>query len=108
MPAAEFVLIYSTFPDRDSAISVCELLVKSRLAACANISAPMISVYAWQDELTRAEEIAVLIKTRASLADAAIDAARQVHPYTTPCFLTLAVEGGNAQYLDWLRQQTQP
>ncbi len=108
MTASEFVLIYATFPDRDSALKVCKDLVSSRLAACANISAPMTSVYAWQDGLTCDEEVAVLIKTRASLADTAITAARAAHPYSTPCFLILGVDGGDIDYLAWLRAQTEP
>ena len=108
MPASEFVLVYSTFPDRGSALKVCEHLVSSRLAACANISAPMTSVYEWDGKLCCDEEVAVLIKTRKSLADAAIAAARAAHPYTTPCFLTLAVQGGDPDYLAWLRAQTAP
>ena len=68
----------------------------------------MTSVYAWQGKLSCDEEVAVLIKTRASLAAAAISAARAAHPYTTPCFLTLAISGGDHDYLAWLRAQTGP
>ena len=107
MPASEFVLIYSTFPDRDSALRVCDSLVRAHLAACANISAPQTSVYLWEGKLNCDEEVAVLIKTRASLAAAAITAARASHPYTTPCFLTLPVIGGDGDYLAWLRAQTE-
>jgi periplasmic divalent cation tolerance protein len=108
MSVAEFVLIYSTFPDRDSALKVCESLVRAQLAACANILAPQTSVYVWDGKLSCDEEVAVLIKTRASLADAAITAARASHPYATPCFLTLPVIGGDRDYLEWLRAQTAP
>jgi periplasmic divalent cation tolerance protein len=108
MPVAEFALVYSTFPDRDSALKVGESLVRAHLAACANILAPQTSVYVWDGQLTCAEEVAVLIKTRASLADAVITAARAAHPYTTPCFLILPVMGGDRDYLAWLRAQTEP
>lgn len=106
MPDHEFVFIYSTFPDQDSAHAVAEMLVREKLAACVNIHAPMISVYEWQGKMQCESEVAAFIKTRASLADDAIAAARPLHPYSVPCFLVLPVLGGNKDYLDWARAQT--
>ena len=106
MPDSEFVIVYSTFPDADAAARMAETLVREKLAACVNIHAPMISVYEWQGKLETEREVAVFIKTRASLADDAIAAARKLHPYTVPCFLKLPVAGGNDDYLAWLRAQT--
>jgi periplasmic divalent cation tolerance protein len=48
----------------------------------------------------------MIIKTRAVLADAAIAAAKGRHPYTTPAFVILPVEGGSADYLDWIVAST--
>ena len=106
MADSEFVIVYSTFPDADSARSVAEALVRARLAACVNIHAPMISVFEWQDELETENEVAVFIKTRSALAGEAIAAARKLHPYSVPCFLMLPVSGGNDDYLEWLRTHT--
>ena len=41
MTASEFVFVYSTFPDNDSAQRVAHALVSNRLAACVNIHGPM-------------------------------------------------------------------
>jgi len=106
MSETEFIFVYSTFPDADSARRVAEELVKARLAACVNIHGPMTSVYEWQGKLETGPEFAAFIKTRASLADTVIAAARPLHPYTVPCFLILPIMGGNADYLGWARGQT--
>jgi len=45
---SEFVFLYSTFPDQESALKVAQTLVSRKLAACVNLSAPMTSVYEWQ------------------------------------------------------------
>ena len=103
---SEFVFIYSTFPDAISAAAVAEALVRAKLAACVNLSAPITSVYEWQDTLETSTEIAALIKPRGALADLVIAAARPLHPYSLPCFVVLPVEGGSADYLDWVRVQT--
>ncbi len=108
MSDSEFVFLYSTFPDEASAKRVAEALVTAKLAACVNISAPMTSVYEWQGKLETGPEVAAFIKTRRSLVEEAVAAARKLHPYTLPCFLILPIEGGNADYLAWAREQTLP
>ena len=102
---SEFVFVYSTFPDDASARRVAEALITAKLAACVNIHA-ITSIYEWQGKPKISPEIAALIKTRRDLTDAAIAVARPLHPYTTPCFLILPIEGGNADYLAWARAQT--
>jgi len=106
MSESEFVFVYSTFPDAESAARVAEALVRAKLAACVNIHGPMTSVYEWQGKLETGPEFAAFIKTRRALADAAIEAARPLHPYTVPCFLILPIAGGNDDYLAWARTQT--
>ena len=103
---SEFVFVYSTFPDEAAARRVAEALVTGRLAACVNISAPMTSVYEWQDKLEAASEVAAFIKTRRALVERVIAAARPLHPYSVPCFLVLPIDGGNREYLAWARTQT--
>ena len=103
----EFVFLYSTFPDKDSALRVADALVGAKLAACVNIHGPMTSVYEWEGKREASEEFAAFIKTRRELAERAIGTARPLHPYTVPCFLILPIEGGNEDYLAWARERTQ-
>lgn len=103
---SEFVFVYSTFPDEISAKRVAQTLVNAKLAACVNISAPMTSVYEWAGTLETGPEVAAFIKTRRTLVDQVIAAARPLHPYSVPCFLVLPIEGGSEDYLAWARAQT--
>jgi len=103
----EFCFVYSTFPDTESALAVGRALVDRKLAACVNIYPPMTSVYVWQGKHEETQEVAAFIKTRRSLVESAVAAARAQHPYTTPCFLVLPIAGGNDDYLAWARSQTE-
>jgi periplasmic divalent cation tolerance protein len=103
----EFCFIYSTYPDSESAQVAARALLSHKLAACVNVYPPMTSFYHWQGKQTEEPEIAVFIKTRRNLVEKAIAALRPLHPYSTPCFLILPVEGGNSDYLAWAREQTQ-
>ncbi len=104
---SEFCFLYSTFPDAAAAERLARVLIAEKLAACVNVYPPMQSFYVWQGKPEAESEVAMFIKTRRSLVDAVIAAARPLHPYATPCFLVLPVEGGNQDYLSWAREQTE-
>jgi periplasmic divalent cation tolerance protein len=105
MSESEFVFVYSTVPDAETAVRAGEEIVAAGLAACVNIHGPMTSIYPWEGKIENAKEFAVFVKTRRALVQDAIAAMRKNHPYTIPCFLILPIEGGNADYLDWARAQ---
>lgn len=100
------VLIYSTFPSPEAAETAGTKLVNQGLAACINIIPGMTSIYIWEGQLQRDSEAVMVIKTRKSLADAAIAEARRHHPYDNPAFVVLPVEGGSADFLRWITEQT--
>lgn len=106
MNDGEFVFVYSTFPDRESAEAVGRAVVTAKLAACVNIFPPMTSIYEWEGKVSAGCEHAMFIKTRRTLAELAIGAARPLHPYSVPCFLVLPIASGNEDYLSWARAQT--
>jgi periplasmic divalent cation tolerance protein len=107
MSGDTLVFVYTTVADQATAAKIARALVERDLAACCNIVGPMMSVYKWAGEMTSDPEIALWIKTRAGLAEAAIEAARALHPYETPCFLTLPIAGADAPYLAWALEQTE-
>ena len=64
------VLVYTTWPSIVEAERAGRAIVERRLAACVNILPGMVSHYWWQGKIERAEEVVMLVKTRAGLADA--------------------------------------
>ena len=106
MSESEFVFVYSTFPDAESAQRVAEALVHEQLAACVNIHGPVTSIYEWKGKLESGPEFAAFIKTRRALVDRIMAVAGPMHPYTVPCFLVLPIESGNEDYLAWAQAQT--
>jgi periplasmic divalent cation tolerance protein len=100
------VLIYSTFPSPEAAAEVGKELVEARLAACVNIIPGMRSIYRWEGKITQDSEAVMIIKTRASLAETVMGATKQRHSYTNPALLVIPLDGGAADYLGWLMQET--
>jgi periplasmic divalent cation tolerance protein len=100
------VLVYTTWPSLVEAERAGRAIVERRLAACVNILPGMVSHYWWQGVIERGEEAVMIIKTRASLADAVRAAVKETHAYTTPAILMLPVEGGDENYLAWIMAET--
>jgi periplasmic divalent cation tolerance protein len=101
------VFVYTTYPSLVEAESAGRAIVARGLAACVNILPGMISHYRWQGAIERGEEVVMIFKTRASLADAVRTAVKEAHSYTTPAILVLPVEGGDENYLNWIMTETE-
>src|SRR5436309_12031398 len=101
------VFVYTTYPSIVEAERAGRALVERRLCACVNILPGMISHYWWQGVVERGEELVMIIKTRASLAERVRAAVKEMHSYSTPAILVLPIEGGEAGYLAWLMRETE-
>lgn len=100
------LVILCTCPDQPTAERIAETLVVERLAACVNIVPGLTSIYRWQNQVERAAELLLLIKTREvvySLLEARI---RELHPYEVPEIVALPIQTGLADYLGWLADHT--
>ncbi len=100
------VLVYTTYPSIVEAEKVGRQIVERRLAACVNILPGMISHYWWEGKIERAEEVVMIIKTRASLAEQVAAAVKELHSYTTPAVMVLAVEAVDPAYHKWIVEET--
>lgn len=106
MAETELALIYTTFPDVESAKEIGGHLVAERLAACTNILPGMISVFRWEGEIATEGEVAMIVKTRRDLVDAVTAAVVEKHPYDVPAVVALPVSGGSKPFLDWIGEET--
>jgi len=102
------VFVYTTYPSVVEAEKAGNALVGARLAACVNILPGMISVYRWQGAVERAEEAVMIIKTRASRAEAVRASVKATHPYDTPSIVVLPVESVDERYFAWILAETEP
>ena len=102
---AQVVTVLSTFPDAETAREVGTLLVRERLAACANVVPGVTSIFRWDDEIRADAEVLVVLKTTADAAERLGERIAALHPYDVPEVLTLDVAGGHAPYLQWVDEE---
>jgi periplasmic divalent cation tolerance protein len=105
-PREGALIVLTSLPDREVALRLARTLVERQLAACVNVLAEGTSVYRWQGEIETAQEVPVLIKTRAALYEAVEAAIREFHPYELPEIVAVTVQRGLPQYLEWISSET--
>ena len=62
--ATQFVDIWINCPDRAVADRIASAAIEQRLAACANVLAPISSIYRWKGAVEQAEEVPLLRECR--------------------------------------------
>ncbi|HWQ38126.1 MAG TPA: divalent-cation tolerance protein CutA [Burkholderiales bacterium] len=105
--APDAIVVFTNFPDRDSALALASHLIEQRLAACVNVLEGCTSVYRWKSEVQVAGEFPVMIKTRQELYADLQAAIRDHHPYELPEIIALPVTAGMPGYLAWIAAQTE-
>jgi periplasmic divalent cation tolerance protein len=99
----ELVILYTTWPDAETAEACGRAAVEEKLAACANVLTPIRSIYRWQGEIQVEAETPMLLKTTESAAGKLGELILRYSPYETPCILALRTDPANCnpKYLAW-------
>jgi len=100
--------LYVTAPDRAVALDLARDLVGARLAACANVSTGVTSVYRWQGRVEQDDECVLVLKTTAARVEDATRRLVERHPYECPCVVALPIEAGHGPFLAWIRDEVAP
>ncbi len=95
-----------TTPSEEEARNIGKTLVEERLAACVNLLPGMQSIYRWEGRLEEAHETVLIAKTAGGSVKALIARVKALHSYEVPCIICLPIVGGNAEFLEWIQEQT--
>ena len=99
------IAVLTNLPDSDSAFNLARDLVRLRLAACANVLAPVKSFYRWEGRDQQATEYPVLIKSTRDCYPRLEQAIRERHPYSLPEIIAWPIENGLVEYLAWVEAE---
>jgi periplasmic divalent cation tolerance protein len=95
----------TTAPSNEVAERLACTLVDEGLAACVNLVPGVVSIYRWEGQRERAQEILCVIKTRLGAVDRLRARLVELHPYQVPELVVLEVTDGLPAYLGWVRDQ---
>ncbi|MFJ9058775.1 divalent-cation tolerance protein CutA [Streptomyces sp. NPDC102409] len=108
MTEPAWLTVLTTTDSEDKARTLARGAVDARLAACAQISAPVTSVYRWEGAVESGQEWQVLFKTTARRYDELEAHLLAAHDYGTPEIIAVPVVRGSDRYLAWVSAETAP
>lgn len=101
----EFILIYTTHKDENSADEITQKLLENNLIACANIF-PIKSKYKWKGKIENKKEFVAILKTKKENWSRVMKLVEDIHEYEIPCIINLGEVRANTQYTNWIFQET--
>ena len=102
------IVVLITSASKKEAEKIGTDLVEKHLAACANIIPSLTSIFSWEGKLCREEEVLLVVKSRKEIVERLIEAVKQHHSYSIPEIIALPIVAGSEDYLNWIRENTQP
>lgn len=100
------LFVYVTAASTDEAAKIGRTLVEERLCACANVLAPVRSIYWWKGAVEEGNEAVLVMKTTEARLSQLTERVRALHSYDCPCVVALPIAGGNPAFLDWIASET--
>jgi periplasmic divalent cation tolerance protein len=98
----EFVIAFSTFPDRETAQKIARELVENAIVGCANLVPAVESIYFWKEKVEASPEVLAIFKMTAARYSEFESLLRELHPYDVPEIVRLNIAEGNPDYLRWI------
>ncbi len=90
----------------EKAETILEDLLRERLVACGNLIRGVRSLYWWEGEICRDEEVVMLMETRDELVATAMSRLKEIHPYDVPKIISIDPERCDAEYASWIQSVT--
>lgn len=99
---SEYAVVLVTAPNLAEAQSIATLLLERRLVACANLLPGVTSLFWWEGQIERAEEVLLVMKTRCDLLPAVTRTVTEAHSYEVCEVVALPIMGGSEAYMRWI------
>ena len=87
-------------------MKIANALVESRLAACANLVAPIRSIYRWEGKIWDEKEWLLMIKTQKQRYEEVEKRVKSLHSYSVPEIVSVPITAGSSAYLNWIKENT--
>jgi len=101
----EFIQVITTTATREEAMAIAREAVRTRAAACAQVSGPVTSSFRWKGRVEEAQEHQCILKTTREAYERLEAVIRGCHPYEVPEIIALPMETGGRDYLAWVTEE---
>ena len=97
----EAIIVYTTFPNWESAREVTQKLLEKKLIVCANLREHE-AMYWWQGEIKVDKEVGAIYKTEVSKWKELRETLKELHPYEIPMIARIDMDKLNREYSEWM------
>ncbi|ASI99944.1 divalent-cation tolerance protein CutA [Thermococcus celer] len=97
------ILVYTTFPDWESAERIVKALLERKLIACANLREHR-ALYSWEGKIEDDREVGAILKTSVEKWKELREVIKEMHPYEAPLIARIEVDRVNREYAEWLEK----
>ncbi|MHA1577739.1 MAG: divalent-cation tolerance protein CutA [Candidatus Thorarchaeota archaeon] len=101
----KYVIVLSTAPVNEAA-KLARILVESKKCACVNVINGVTSLYHWKGVIQEDSENILIMKTEFKHKEELLEILKKHHSYEVPEFVTIPIEWGSTEYLDWITAST--
>jgi len=101
----KYIMITTTFDNKNEANKIGELLLKERLVSCCQLS-NITSSYHWKGKIEHTEEYLLQMKSKRELYKEIEKVILDNHSYETPQLIAYDIVDGYKGYLDWIEEET--
>ncbi len=106
MSECDYLLVSITAGSSEEGERIARTLVQERLAACVNVIPAITSIYRWQGEVHRDNEVLLIAKSRSELFESLAARVKELHSYEVPEIIALPITAGSEAYLNWIDEST--
>jgi periplasmic divalent cation tolerance protein len=102
MSTGDFLVVFITAANADEAEKISAVLVEERLAACVNVITGCRSIYRWNGELVKDDEVLMVVKTARRRFAALEKRVTALHSYDVPEIIAVELSELSAGYEKFL------
>ncbi|MGD9899403.1 MAG: divalent-cation tolerance protein CutA [Calditrichaceae bacterium] len=100
------IIVFCTVPSPEIADIIASKIVVNKLAACCNILPGIKSIYRWKGKIESSNELLLLIKSTENNFKRLESEISILHPYEVPEIISVPVQNGLSDYVEWIKQNT--
>ena len=98
------IQIISTYPTKEEAVRVGGDAVQLHMAACAQVTSEITSIYRWQGKIKSGREFQLKLKTLSTMETQLISGLTEKHPYKVAEILVVPLSYVAPDYLSWMKE----
>lgn len=96
----KLLILKATESSKQNAEKIAKLLVKRKIAACVSLQ-EIISIYSWEDEINKENEIEIVVKSKPEKLKILIQFLKKELSYDTPQLIYQIYES-DLDYFKWV------